>query len=139
MTVRGLVVAVAVFAVVGGSGRARSEEEARIPLVITQVTLPASDTVITLVEQKKGRAVRVMSKGVVVQAVRIFLGDGKVAIEIEASADGVRMNGAFTAPGFKFHKGAVIELPADHLKAAELKAGDVYVIAPGITFEAQKK
>jgi len=33
----------------------------------------------------------------------------------------------------------VIELPAGHLKAAQLKAGDVYVIAPGITFEAQKK
>ena len=142
MSSRWLVVFVAVLLASPGNGPAREKAEEPIPAQVIQVVFPAGDVSISIVETKKGKAVRVSVKDSSVQAKRVYLGDGNVAVEVEATEDGVRINGkkgGLTSNlGYTFEKGSIIAILPGQLKAGAVKAGEVYATVPGIEFVLEK-
>ncbi len=105
-----------------------------------QVKLPAGDVEIEYVESKEGMVLIVNSKGASVQAQRVYLGDGKIAVVFEASHKGFfTPNGPVNAAAIDFKEGSVIKVARGKREVWGAKPGEVYVLTPGIRFEVQKE
>jgi hypothetical protein len=104
---------------------------------VVQVRLPREDLTLLFVEARGGMTVCLKGVESQVEGRRLFLGDGRVAVALEATTAGILFQGRTGLnQGFRFRVGSVVRLLPGYRKAAELKPGDVYVTLPGITFEA---
>lgn len=106
---------------------------------VVQVRLPGEDATLLYVEAKGGFTVKLETEHSSIEARKLYLGDGEVAVLLEAHPlNGPYFQGAALNQGFVFKKNATIPLKLGYKKASELPPGSVYVILPGVTFEAPK-
>lgn len=106
---------------------------------VVQVRLPGEDATLFYVEAKGGFTVKLETENSSIEARKLYLGDGEVAVLLEAHPlKGPYFQGAELNQGFIFKKNATIPLKRGYKKASDLEPGSVYVILPGVTFEAPK-
>lgn len=125
---------------------------------VRRIILPAGAVKCENVKTPGGVVVRVTAGKVVVEGKRLFLGDGKVAMVIEATDQGMRFVHAWgmqgesestgTIGGGKFfvidgthtdQPGAAWLLEPDCPTADKLEAGSVYLVTPSIHFKRQAR
>lgn len=107
---------------------------------VVQVTLPNQDVTLHYVERSPGFTVELKAKDGAVEAPRVYIGDGTVAVELFAHPiDGLFLQDVKLKQGDQFKKGGTIKVRLGYKKATELVAGDVYVKLPGVTFELPAK
>jgi hypothetical protein len=107
---------------------------------VIQVELPDEDVTLFYVEARAVFTVKLKSDSASVECHRLYIGDGKVAIELVAHAtDGIFLQGVKYRNGDQFKKGSKIKVRPGYKKASELKPGDVYVTLPGVSFELPGK
>ena len=141
MTSRWFVVFVIGLVLCFGHVYAQEQEPTTIHDGVVQVELPDEDVTLHWFESRGGMTIQLETQKATVQAQRMYLGDGKVAVELVADhPDEIRFQGQSTVKhGHKFLNRSVIQVQPGYKKAVELKPGDVYVILPGIRFELPKK
>lgn len=106
---------------------------------VIQVRLPGEDATLLYVEARGGFTVRLQTDNSSIEARRMYLGDGKVAVELVADAlKGPLFQGLELDQGYVFKKDATIKVLPGFKKAVDLNPGSVYVILPGVTFEVPK-
>ena len=107
---------------------------------VIQVQLPAQDVTLFYVEARAVFTVQLKTESASVECQRLYIGDGKAAIELVAHAtDGIFLQGVAYRNGDQFKKGSAIKVRPGYKKASELKPGDVYVTLPGVSFELPGK
>ncbi|MCA9137212.1 MAG: hypothetical protein KDB00_10645 [Planctomycetales bacterium] len=107
---------------------------------VFQVQLPREDVTLFYVEARSGFTVKMETETAAVEGQKLYVGDGKVAIDLVAhSTQGIYLQGVKYRQGDQFKNGATIKVLAGFKQAAELKPGDVYVTLPGVAFELPKK
>lgn len=107
---------------------------------VTQVKLPSEDVILAYVEARGGFTVQLETKTASVEAQKMYIGDGKIAVELVAHAsNGIFLQGDKYKSGDQFKKGATIKVKPGFKKASDLSPGDVYVTLPGVTFELPAK
>jgi len=71
-----------------------------------------------------------------VQAQRLYIGDGTIALELVAhSSKGITLQGIPLKQGDEIKKNSKIQVKPGYKKATELVAGDIYVTLPSVIFE----
>jgi len=106
---------------------------------VVQVRLPGEDATLLYVEAKGGFTVKLETENSAIEARKLYLGDGNVAVLLEAHPlKGPYFQGAELNQGYVFKKNATIPLKHGFQRACDLAPGSVYVILPGVTFEAPK-
>ncbi|AWM39933.1 hypothetical protein GobsT_16710 [Gemmata obscuriglobus] len=107
---------------------------------VVQVTLPNEDVTLSYVERSPQFTVELKAKDGAVEAPRVYIGDGAVAVELFAHpTNGIFLQDVKLKQGDQFKKGDTIKVRPGYKKAADLVAGDVYVKLPGVTFELPAK
>lgn len=102
-----------------------------------QVEFPHGDVRITFVESREGMVLRADCDGVSVQAQRLYLGDGKVAVQYEALTSGFYTpNGKVNAAAIEFKKSTTINVPPGVIEKWGTRRGEVYVNTPSLHFKA---
>ncbi len=106
---------------------------------VIQVRLLGEDATLLYVEARGGFTVRLQTDNSSIEARRMYLGDGKVAVELVADAfKGPLFQGLELDQGYVFKKDATVKVLPGFKKAVDLKPGSVYVVLPGVTFEVPK-
>lgn len=107
---------------------------------VFQVELPAEDVTLLYVEARSVFTVRLKANTASVEGQKMYIGDGKVAIDLVASSNnGILLQGVKYKQGAQFKNGAAIMVRPGYKKASELKRGDIYVTLPGVLFELPSK
>lgn len=107
---------------------------------VVQVRLPAQDVTLSYIEATVGFTVQLKTKDAAVEAQKLYIGDGTVAIDLVAHpTNGIFLQGVKYRQGDEFKKGSTIQVRAGYKKASELRPGDVYVTLPGVSFELPAK
>ena len=107
---------------------------------VLQVQLPAQDVTLLYIEAREVFTVQLKTGSASVEGQKLYLGDGKVAIDLVAHpTDGIFLQGVKYHQGDQFKNGSTIRVRAGYKKASELKPGDVYVTLPGVSFELPGK
>lgn len=107
---------------------------------VTQVHLPAEDITLYYIEAKGAFTVKLETKHATVEGQTLYVGDGRVAVELIAHAtDGIFLQGTNLRQGDQFRKGSTLKVRPGYKKASDLAPGSVYVILPGVTFELPGK
>jgi hypothetical protein len=107
---------------------------------VVQVRLPSQDVTLYYVERKGGMTVELKAESASVEGRKLYLGDGKVAIELVVhKTDGILLQGVEYRQGDQFKNGSTIKVRPGYKSAAALVPGDVYVTLPGVTFEVPEK
>lgn len=105
---------------------------------VFQVQLPKQDISVSLLEAPSGCTVRLQTESASVEGQRMYVGDGKVAIDLMADPNyGIYLQGVKFQGSFK--NGSTIKLRPGYFQAANLQPGTVYVTLPGLTFELPEK
>ena len=103
---------------------------------VLQVKLPPQDVTLLYIEAREVFTVQLKTRSASVEGQKLYLGDGKVAIDLVAHpTDGIFLQGVKYHQGDQFKNGSTIRVRAGYKKASELKPGDVYVTLPGVSFE----
>ncbi len=103
---------------------------------VLQVQLPREDVTLFYIEARSGFTVKMKTETAAVEGQKLYIGDGKVAIDLVAhSTQGIYLQGVKYRQGDQFKNGATIKVLPGFRNAAELKPGDVYVTLPGVAFE----
>ena len=112
----------------------------RIDSRVVQVRMPDEDVEIAYVERRECFTVELLAKSASVEGVNFYVGDGTVAVELEAHAsDGIFLQGKTKLQDRHFFKkGATVKLLPGYKRASALAPGTVYVMLPGVTFEVPK-
>ncbi len=106
---------------------------------VVQIRLPGEDATLVYLEAPGDFTLRLETENSSVESRRIFLGDGEVAVELRIDpVKGPLFQGEEIHSGHVFKKDATIKLRPGYKKASELRPGSVYVILPGVTFDAAK-
>jgi len=106
---------------------------------VLRVTLPSETATLFYVERAYF-TVRLKTASASVEAQRMYIGDGKLALDLVAhGTDGIFLQGVKYRQGETFKKGSVIRVRPGYKQVRELKAGDVYVTLPGVSFELPKE
>lgn len=107
---------------------------------VVQVTLPHSDIQVVYLEARGGMSLELTAGGVKVIAPKIYVGDGKVAIPLEAhGTDGIFLEGSKSVnSGHVFKQYSVVEINAEHKLASDLQPGDIYIEFPTVNFKVKK-
>ena len=107
---------------------------------VTQIKLPAEDVTLYYVEARDVFTVRMKTKSASVEGQKMYIGDGRVAIDLVAhSTKGIFLQGMEYKQGDQLKKGVTIEVRPGYKNATELKPGDVYVTLPGVLFSLPGK
>jgi len=107
---------------------------------VIQVELPAEDVTLFYVERKGCFTVRLETKSASVESPKLYIGDGKVALDLVAHAtNGIFLQGAKYRNGDQFKRGATIKVRPGYMEASALRPGDVYVTLPNVTFQMSGK
>lgn len=105
-----------------------------------RVEIPRGKVRIVYVESDEGMVLLVEGNGVAVRARRVFLGDGKIAVPFEATTQGFfTPNGKVNAAALVLKENSTYAFPAGMEQAWGRRAGEVYVLTPGIRFEMKMK
>lgn len=103
---------------------------------VTQVRLPPEDITLHYIESKGAFTVKLETINASVEGVKMYVGDGTVAVELIAHAtDGIFLQGKNLLHGEKLKKGSTIELQPGYKMASDLSPGCVYVTLPGLSFK----
>jgi hypothetical protein len=107
---------------------------------VAKVKLPVADVELSYIEASPQMMVELAAGTTTVQGVRFFVGDGKIAVPLEAdSLNGIKFQSTkMLQHGHKFAKYSTIELEKGYLTVDDLQPGDVYVIMPAINFVPKK-
>ena len=106
---------------------------------VVQIRLPGEDATFIYLEAPGGFTARLETENSSVEARKIFLGDGEVAVELRIDpVKGPVFQGEEIKSGHVFKKDATIKLHPGYKRASDLRPGSVYVILPGVTFDAAK-
>lgn len=106
---------------------------------VIQIRLPDEDVTLFYVGARAVFTVKLAAKTASVEAPKLYIGDGEVAVELLAhSTNGIFLQGAHLKQGEQFKSGSTIKVRPGYKKATALVPGDVYVTLPGITFELPK-
>lgn len=96
--------------------------------------MPDQDVTLYYVERLGAFSVELRADDASVEAQKMYIGDGTVAILLVAHpTNGIRLQGDKLRQGDKFESGAKIQVKPGYKKASELSPGDVYVTLP-VTF-----
>src|SRR5262249_58493920 len=94
------------------------------------------DITLFYVEAPAVFTVRIVSGSASVEGQKLYIGDGKVAIELVAHAtDGIFLQGVKYYNGDQFKNGSTIKVRVGYKKASELQPGDGYGTLAGLSFE----
>jgi hypothetical protein len=122
-----------------------AQERSGLPAGVTRITLPPGEVTLEFVKSKKTPTVKIIVGQTVIEGERLFLGDGKVAMEVEATKEGMHFPSSTGKKGLVLEgewtnqPGAVIDLGTDYLGLDQLKAGSVYVITPSVKFRYEAR
>jgi len=126
---------------IGGFSAAQDNVPAAVALGSVQVQLPEGDLRMSFVESLDGMALLLQTGDAHVQARRLFLGDGKIAVAYEATDKGVHSQGRWlpNQAAFDFKHRSVIEVSREQAQPWGRQAGEVYVRLQGIEFRVVEK
>lgn len=103
---------------------------------VVQLQMPAEDFTLYYVEAREVFTVKLASKSASIEARRMFIGDGEIAVELYAhSINGIYLQTASKKQGDQFKQDSRIQVEPGYKRAADLKPGDLYVTLPGIIFD----
>lgn len=103
---------------------------------VVQFQMPAEDFTLYYVEAREVFTVKLASKTASIEAPRMYIGDGEIAIELYAnSINGLRLQSTDKKQGDTFKQDSRIQVEPGYKRASELKPGDLYVTLPGIIFD----
>lgn len=107
---------------------------------VTKLKLPVADVELSYIEANPQMMVEIAAGTTTVQGVRFFVGDGRIAVPLEAdSLNGIKFQSTqMLQHGHKFAKYSTVELEKGYLTVDDLQPGDVYVIMPAINFVPKK-
>ncbi len=107
---------------------------------VTQVRLPAEAIRFSFTETSAGMAVRMKAGEASIQSRKMYVGDGSVAILLEANDSGIWLQGTEKyRQADTIASGSTINVKRGFLSVNDLKKGDVYVVLEGIHFELPKQ
>jgi hypothetical protein len=134
-------VLVGTLLVVGSFVAAWDKPPAAATLGSVEVQLPEGDLRLSFVESAEGMALSLQAGDAHVQARRLFLGDGKIAVAYEATSQGVHSQGRWlpNQAAFDFKHRSVVEVSREHQQAWRATAGEIYVRLQGIEFRVIDK
>lgn len=117
------------------------DQPTRTPLGSTiQVVLPEGDVEIQYAETADGMVLLAKSLDASVQARRLYLGDGKIAVAFEASSKGfLTPTGLVNAAAIQLKDGSVFKIPHGKTEKWGERVGEVYVLTGGIKYQALQK
>lgn len=117
------------------------ENELSLDSRVAKIKLPVDDVELNYCEANPHMMVELVAGNTSIQGVRFFIGDGKVAVPLEAdSLHGIKFQSSQVLKhGHKFAKYSVVELEEGYLTISDLKPGDVYVVMPAVNFVPKKK
>ncbi len=103
---------------------------------VVQVRFPVEDVVFSYVEARTLFTVQMESKSASIEAPRMYIGDGEVAILLEARGDqGLYLQGESISQGNGLKAGSAVKLRPGFKKAADLAPGTIYVTLPAVQFD----
>lgn len=108
---------------------------------VVKIDFPVADVSLGYVETPGVFSVELDAGSIAVRGQKFYLGDGKIAVELEAH----ETKGIFFQrtehlnQGFVFKKYDVVKVRPGYKRAGELKPGEVYVVFPGVKFELPTK
>ena len=125
----------------GGICAAQDKVPTAAALASVQVQLPEGDLRMSFVESLDGMSLLLQAGDAHVQARRLFLGDGKIAVAYEATDKGVHSQGRWlpNQAAFDFKHRSVIEISREQAQPWGRQAGEVYVRLQGIEFRVVEK
>ena len=106
---------------------------------VVQLQMPAEDFTLYYVEAREVFTVKLACKTASVEAPRMYIGDGEIAIDLFISSDGIRLQKTLLKQGDGFKQDSRIQMQPGYKRASELKPGDLYVTLPGIIFDLPPK
>lgn len=103
---------------------------------VVQMKLPAQELRLSYIESRSTFTVELAADVASVQAEKMYIGDGTIAIELRAdSTNGIFLQDELLQHGTRLEKQAVVKVKPGYKQATELKPGDVYVVLAGVNFE----
>lgn len=113
---------------------------ARTDTRVTRMLLPNDDVHVSYVESDRVFTVELRAKGILVEGVTLYFGNGEVAVELKADpSKGFLFQGKELAHGHVFRKGSTVKVLPGYKRPADLPPGSVYVELPGVTFVVPEK
>ena len=107
---------------------------------VVQVRMPAEDIRFAFVESRGGMTVELRTESTSVQGRKLYVGDGAVALELEANDSGIWLQKSERfGQGDRLPVGSTIAVKPGYHSAVDLKQGDVYVILQGIKFQMPRR
>jgi hypothetical protein len=107
---------------------------------VVQIQLPAEDLTLYYIEARAGFTVKLAAKTAFVEAPRMYIGDGTIAVELYADPiHGIRLQKTDLDQGDQFKQDSRIQVQPGYRRAVDLKPGDIYVTLPGIIFDLPPK
>ena len=105
-----------------------------------KVKLPVADVALSYVEASPQALVEISAGTTTIEGVRFFIGDGKIAVPLEADPlNGIRFQeNQKLEHGHRFAKYSIVEVEPGYKAVDELKAGDVYIVFPAVNFVPTK-
>lgn len=122
------------------SGAHSQENNTHSPLSSSvRVELPLGNIQISYVESDEGMVLDLYCRGTSVRSQRFYLGDGHVAVKVEASPRGfLAPNGLINAALLEIKEGSTIMLPKAKYEKWGAQPREVYVQTESVKFEVQK-
>lgn len=106
---------------------------------VVQLQLPAEDFTLYYVEARAVFTVKLAGKTAFVEAPRMYIGDGVVAVPLRADeTNGIFLQDRKLVQGDQFKQDSRISVAPGYKRAVDLQPGDLYVILPGIIFDLPK-
>jgi hypothetical protein len=112
---------------------------AKLDAGVVAFKMPLAAVKMALVESRGGMTVKLSTETAYVSGSKFYIGDGDIAILLEATNDGIFLQGQKLTHGQSLALHATVAVKPGYKKAEDLKAGDVYAILPGQIFETTAK
>jgi hypothetical protein len=134
-----IALAAAVAIGIGSASAQPPSPTAKLDAGVTAFKMPLAAAKLQLIESRGGMTVKLSTETAAVSGAKFYIGDGDIALLLEATNEGIRLQGDVKLPhGHVLPLHATVPVKAGYLKAENLKAGDVYAILPGLVFELPK-
>lgn len=117
------------------------ENEPSLDSRVPKIKLPVADIELSYMEASPRMMLEIVAGTTTIEGVRFFVGDGKVAVPLEADElNGIRFQKSqLLKHGHKFAKYSTVELEEGYLTIDKLKPGDVYVVFPAVNFVIKQR
>lgn len=107
---------------------------------VIQVRMPVEDVTLLYWESRGGMTLELEAESASIQARKLYLGDGEIAVELVVEPlKGIVFQGeTVLSQGFQFKRDSVVDVLPGYKKASDLAPGDIYVTLPAVTFKMPK-